>query len=315
MPRRRAARGLAHVAVFALPGAPVTGFAAVYYEMTTSSESPGPGGDQEMQMNTYVDGENGRIEFVSTQGNPLFTEGGYMLTHDAGSTIYLVNPAEKTYMQLDLDAILGMAGNMMNAMGGVMEMSFDNVVSENLGQEPGDELLGYPTTRYSFRTAYDMNIKVMGFNRSSHSESTTQVWCTDEVGSSGFNIWLRPDRMRTGNEGLDELISQQLQLPECLPLRIVSISATDGQRGEMRSETVVTTLRQESNFDPEMFALPADYTETTLMDQLPEGVELPQGFPFGNSAQGTDNGSAETEDEPEEESRGGFRRFRDLVGR
>jgi len=310
---RRAVNGFARVAVFALPGMPVTGFAAVYYEMTTSTESPGLGGDQEMQMNTYVDGENGRIEFVSTEGNPLFAEGGYMLTHDAGSTIYLVNPAEMTYMQLDLDAMLGMAGNMMNAMGGVMEMSFDNVVSENLGQEPGDELLGYPTTRYSFRTAYDMNIKVMGFNRSSHSESTTEVWCTDEVGPSGFNIWLRPDRMRTGNEGLDELISQQLQLPECLPLRIVSTSTADGQRGESRSETVVTTLRQEPGFDAGLFTLPADYEETTIMDQLPEDVELPQGFPFGNSAQGSD--SAEPEDEPEEESRGGFRRFRDLIGR
>jgi hypothetical protein len=269
-----------------------------------------------MVMRTYIDGENGRIEFVSTQGNPLYAEGGYMLTHDAGSTIYLVNPAEMTYILLDLDAMLGMAGNMMNAMGGVMEMSFDNVTSENLGQEPGGELLGYPTTRYAWHTAYDMNMKVMGFTRKSHSETTTEVWCTDQLGSAGFNIWLRPDRMRTGNEALDELISQQLQLPECLPLRIVSTSTADGQRGESRSQTVVTTLREEPALDAELFVLPADFTETTLLDQLPEGVELPQGFPFGNSAQSGDSGSAEPEDEAEEqEERGGFRRFRDLIGR
>jgi len=313
MTTRKAVSGIALVTVFALSGGPVTGFAAVYYEMTTSSETPGLGGDQEMVMRTYIDGENGRIEFVSTQGNPLLAEGGYMLTHDAGSTIYLVNPEEKTWIALDLDGMLGMAGNMMNAMGGVVEMSFDNVASEDLGQEPGGELLGYPTTRYAWHTAYDMSIKVMGFNRTSHSETTTEVWCTNELSSAGFNIWLRPDRMRTGNEELDELISQQLQLPECLPLRIVSTSTADGQRGESRSETLVTTLRQEPGFDAGLFALPADYTETTIMDQLPEDVELPPGFPFGNAAQGADGGTAEPE--AEQEGSGGFRRFRDLIGR
>ncbi len=314
MKTSRTETALSSIAVIALLASPVPAFSAVYYEMTTSSESPGFGGNQEMELHSYIDGDNGRIEFVSSGGNPIYAEGGYMLTRDAGSTIYLVNPAEKTYIALDLDAMLGMAGSMMNAMGGVVEMSFDNVSSENLGEEDGGELLGYPTTRYAFRTAYDMNMKVMGFNRSSHTETTTEVWCTEEVSSSGFNIWLRPDRMRTGNEELDELISQQLQMPDCLPLRIVSVSAADGQRGEARSETIVTTLREESGFEPELFALPADYTETTIMDQLPEDVELPQGFPFGNAAQGAGGDSEDAQDDAEEDDSGPFSRFRGLIG-
>ena len=278
----RTARETAAIFAAAVLACPATAGAAVYYEMTTETESPAFGGDEEMVMRSYIDGDNGRIEFVSSDGNPLYAEGGYMLTHDAGGTIYLVNPAEKTYMQFDLDALLGMAGTMMNAMGGVVEMSFDNVSGEQTGEAPGEDLLGYSTTRYSFSSAYEMSMTVMGFKRTTRTNTTTDVWCTDEVSSSGFNLWLRPDRMRTGNEELDALISQQMQMPDCMPLRVVSITTVDGQGGESRSETVVTTMREEPAFDAETFALPADYTETTLMDQIPEDVELPAGFSIGD---------------------------------
>ena len=294
--------------------------AAVYYEMTTASESSGfGGGNQEMEIHSYIDGDFGRIEFVSSDDETLYAEGAYMLTRDAGGTIYLVNPAERTYMVFDLDALLGMAGNMMNAMGGVMEMSFENVSAEKLGEEPGGELLGYSTMHYTFRTAYDMNIKVMGFNRSSSTQATTEVWCTDEISSPGFDVWLRPDRFRTGNEDLDELISQQMQMPDCMPLRIVSTTSAEGAPNTS-SETRVTAVREESSFDPDLFALPADYTETSFLDQIemPEGVEFPQGFPFGGGANAepgsNDTGSAEPEQE-EEEGRRPFGRFRDLIDR
>jgi hypothetical protein len=83
----------------------------------------------------------------------------------------------------------------------------------------------------------------------------------------------------------------------------------------------VTTLREESSFDPELFAVPEGYTETSIMDQIPEGVELPEGFSFGGSAEGSAGGSAApqsdgAEEEAQEEEEGGaFRRFRGLIGR
>lgn len=309
--------------VFAAPAS-----SAIYYEMTTSTSTPGFGGDMEMDIHSYIDGDSGRIEFVSSDDEVLFAEGGYLLTQDAGGTIYLVNPAEQTYMTFDLDALLGMAGNVMNAMGGIMEMSFENVASENLGEQPGGELLGYPTTLYSFGVAYDMSITVMGFTRTTRTESRTQVWCTHEISAPAFGVWLRPDRMRTGNEDLDALISQQMQMPDCLPLRIVSVSSADGA-GETRSETIVTTLREEASFDAGMFVLPADYTETSILDQieLPEGVELPEGFSFtGGAAPGASTDAAGTqaqpaeaaeqqEEEAEEEDDRPFGRFRNLIGR
>lgn len=260
---------------------------AFYFEATTTNRAPGiGGGNQEMRVHASIDGANARVEFVESGGNPLFAEGGYMLTNDAGATIYLVDPNEQEFMTFDLDEFFGMAGNLMNAMGGVVDMTVADVSSEQLVQEPGGELLGYATTHYAYRMAYTISLNVLGFARSMRTETTTDVWCTDELTAAGFRIWLRPDRLRTGIEELDELISQQAQMVDCMPLRTVSVSSTQGQ-GESTSETVVTLLREEPGFDTGVFALPQGYTETSLADrmpadfELPEGVELPEGFPFG----------------------------------
>ncbi|HMB72242.1 MAG TPA: hypothetical protein VKQ06_01625 [Gammaproteobacteria bacterium] len=260
---------------------------AFYYEATTTNSAPGIGGGNEvMRVNASVDGDNARVEFVESGGNSMFAEGGYLLTNDAGGTIYMVNPAEQEYMTFDLDALFGLAGNLMGAMGGIMEMSFEDVSSEQLTEQPGGELLGYATTHYAWATAYTMTMRVAGFGRSMRTESTTEVWCTDELSAAGFRVWLRPDRMRTGNAELDELMAAPEELTDCMPLRAVTTSSTQGQ-GESSSETVVTLLREEPGFEAGLFELPAGYTQTSLTDQLPggfelpEGVELPEGFPFG----------------------------------
>lgn len=267
---------------------PAAGFSqSFYYEATTTNRASGfGGGDQVMRVHAWIDGEKARVEFVESGGNDLFAEGGYLLTEDAGGTVYLVNPAEQEYMTFDLDALFGVLGNVMSAMGGIMEMSFEDVSSEQLAEEPGGELLGYPTTHHVWQTAYTMRMSVAGFGRSMRTEATTEVWCTDELSAAGFRVWLRPDRMRTGNEELDRLFAQSAQMTDCMPLRSMTVSSTQGQ-GESTTETVVTLLREEPAMVASVFELPADYTETSLADQmpggfeLPAGVELPEGFPFG----------------------------------
>ena len=177
---------------------------AYYYEADTTNRAPGLGrGGQVMRVSASVDGANARVEFIESDDDSLFAEGGYLLTNDGGGTVYLVNPAEQEYMTFDLDALFGLAGSLMSAMGGVMDMSFEDVTTEQLEQEPGGELLGYPTTHYVYRSAYTMIITVMGFRRTMRTESTTEIWCTDQLSAAGFRVWLRPDRMRTGNEELD----------------------------------------------------------------------------------------------------------------
>ena len=287
----------------------------------STTQSPGMGGDQEMEIRSIVDGSSGRFEFLSSDGNEMFTEGGYMLTRDGGSTLYIVNPAEQTYMVFDIEALMGFAGSMMNAMGGAIEMSFENFESSQLASGPGGDILGYSTTRHEISTSFDLSMSVFGMNRSSTTRSTSEVWCADDLGGELFNPFQQMSSgMRTGIETLDEQIRAQMQaFEDCAMLRSISRSSVEGQRGETVSEMRVTAISEVGNVDASIFEVPADYMETSFMDQIPqdfempEGVELPAGFPgFGGGQSGNSGDDAEGGDE----GGGGFLRgLRDRIGR
>jgi hypothetical protein len=285
-----------------------TAASAVDMRMISTTSTPGFGGDQDMEIHSQVDGLNGRYEFISSEGNDMFSEGGYMLTMDGGNTVYLVNPAEMTYMVFDLSAIMGFAGGMMDAMGGAIEMSFENFSSNISAEESGIDMLGYSTTRYAIQTSYDMTMSVFGMNRSSTTATSTEVWCTDELGGEIFNPFQQATNMRTGIEGLDQMMQEQAQFAEdCAILRSVSTTTVDGQRGETVSEMRVTEISEVSGFPAATFEIPADYMETSFLDQMqgemPEDSELPAGFPFGGGQSG---GDSDDDDRPLRRLRGIF---------
>ena len=128
-------------------------------------------------------------------------------------------------------------------------------------------MLGYDTTLSHYQTGYTMSISVMGFNRDSRVETDNKVWCSDDFDAGGLRVWLRPDRFRTGNDNFDELISQQYEAMNCLPLRNEVITTTSGM-GDTTVTTTTTEVVQmrEENVDPSVFALPVDYEEVSMMD-------------------------------------------------
>lgn len=283
-----------------------TAAAGYYYEATTTSEGEGFGrGGQVMRVHGFVDEQNARMEFAeSSVAGPVFKTGSYIVTNDGGSTLRLVDPAEMQYMALDLNGLLGFAGAILNATGGAVQMEFSDFVNEQLAEGPGEELLGYDTMRYEFRTGYTMSISVLGFTRRNMVDTHLEFWCTDEIDAAGFRLWLRPDRFRTGNAEFDELIEQQYQAIDCLPLRMHSTTVTSGSGDDSTTTSVteVTELREESGFEPAIFEVPEGYTETSLIPELSGAFEAPQG-----------EGAAETE--PATEEAAPRIRLRDLLRR
>lgn len=247
--------------------------AAYTYEATTTTRGPGMGRNGDvMRVRASVDGAQARIEFLEAGSNPIFGGGGYMVTQDGGKTLMLINTEEMTYSAFDINAMLNMAGSMMNALGGAVSMEFSDFVNEKLAEGPGEPILGYDTKHYEFRTGYTMNMRVMGFNRSSTVDTHSEFWCTDEISAEGFSAWLRPDRFRTGNAEFDELIEQQYGNIDCLPLRMRTTSGDgSGSEGSV-SETEVTLLDEVSGFDASIFAVPDGYTEKPL---IPVDLEMP----------------------------------------
>lgn len=242
--------------------------AGYYFESNTETDG------QTMSVRAWVEDEKAKVEFFEG-GQGFFQEGGYMLTSDGGQTLYIVDPDEMTYSELDLDQLLAFAGSILNATGGLVQMEFSDLTNERVGEEPGGEILGYDTTRYEFHTAYTMTMGVLGFKRSTSSTSQQEMWCTDEIDAPGFRVWLSPDRFRTGNAELDEFVQAQYQDLDCLPLRSRTTTTMTGERGRDQTTvavTEVTVLREEASIPASTFELPAGYTSQPF---LPEGIEMP----------------------------------------
>lgn len=262
-------------AVFVVPA-----HAAHYFESSSTTETDGPGGPIAAQVRGWIDGERARIEFVSGQAVP-FAQGGYMLSNDGGKTLYLVNPAERTYSEFDIEQMLGMAGSMMQVMGGAVRLEFSDVVNEKLGEAPGGSILGHATTHYRYRNGYTLSMGVMGFKRSNRIDTEQELWCTNAFDDSGFKVWLSPDRYRTGSAELDELVRSQYQQLDCLPLRsrITTVSKAEGAPDSRTvATTEVTTLREETA-PAGTFDLPADFTATQILPQMPDMSQLPGAAP------------------------------------
>jgi hypothetical protein len=251
--------------LFAGSGAASAGY---YYEAVTTNEGA-PGGPELSTVHAWVDGDSAKVEFQETSQAVMFPAGGYLVTRDAGSTLYFVNPDDMTIMTVDIDAIVGMAGTMMEAMGSNLNMQFSDFSNETLSEGPGGEILGYDTTLTHHRIGYTMSIAVLGFEQSSRVDMENKVWCSDEFDSDGLRVWLRPDRFRTGNEDFDELIRQHYAAMNCLPLRteVVTTTTSNGAASVTTTKTNVLLIREEDVVGT-MFDLPENYEQVSFLERL-----------------------------------------------
>lgn len=240
--------------------------AGIHYRATTTID-PEQGKDQVTQVEAWVDGGFAKILFGESD-QPLMPKGTYLLTRDAGKTLYLVDPKEKTYSRWDLEAMLASLGQIIEGLGGLVDLEFSDPEVATLGSAPGPEILGYPTTHAKFQTAYTVKVKVLGMKRDSRTETIQEVWTTDAFGDPALGIWLRKEPPKTGNEGIDRLIAAEIDRVQGFPLKTVAVATTvGGKRGQQtstsRTETVVTML-EETAVPGSTFELPAGYKETQM---------------------------------------------------
>ncbi len=261
-----------------------TAQAGWYYEATTTSTGEGMGGNSEMEVTVWVDGDKTRIEFREVGGGSGFMdEDTYLISTDAGETLFLVDPEEKTYMEFNLGEMMGMAGQVMKGMGGMFKMEFGDFHSEKLGEQDGGNLLGYDTRNLQFKSGYTMSMTVMGRKSTQTTVMDQDIWVTDAIDGRAFNAWLRPDKRFGGMfEGLDEMMEQQFSQVTGVPLRAVIKTVTtdqDGKSSTGTSNTEVTTLREE-DVAASVFEIPADYTRQEMMPQADANQEDGQENPM-----------------------------------
>lgn len=237
----------------------------LYFKSVTETEVSNGNPPPTMVVEGWIEGEKAKIAFLDTGNNPVMPEGSYLLTQDSGRSFLMVDPEQKTYSEWDIEAMLQMAGSMMNSLGPIMKFEVSEPNVELLSEEKGESILGKSTRHYQIRTTYNMKMKVIGLKRNMETETLQDLWTTTDIADEAFAAWLRKEPPSTGNEDLDKLIISEVEKVEGFVLRSIvetrTVSGKKKKEDTSRSKTEVTEL-EEQNIDNGVFELPGDFTQT-----------------------------------------------------
>jgi hypothetical protein len=252
------------IALLLCVGLALPAVAGIEYRARTWQEGAQKNKQMESSVKASIDGDKARIDFEDS-GNSTMPVGSYLLTTDAGRTLFLVKPEDKTYGEFDLEAVMQILGAMSES--GLMDFQIDNARVESLDRGAAKTVAGIPTEHARFRTTYDMTIKVLGMGRTQNVETVQDIWYSEDLQDAAMGVWLRKEPPRTGTE-LDELVDLEVAKIRGLPLETVSTTTTTGRKGRSATtttHTLVSDLRQGVSFPAGTFVIPDDYTPVEMM--------------------------------------------------
>ncbi len=241
-------------------------FAGVEWRAKNVTESNTKGQSNTMIMQYFAQGGNVKQVFESVaKEDKMFQNGSYWLFKAADSSFYLVNPAEKTYALLPLNAMVQMAG----MVGKLVKIKVKNPVinSEKLGTET---VMGYSCQHSKLLMEYDMEVKIAIIKSKSHEKIEKEMWSTTK-----FNVMaemaeaFRFRDFKTGIDDLDNLIEAQMKAEAGLgfPLKMITVTTTIDKKGnakEKSRQTMEVLSLGSKNLPASFFEIPAGYTEKNI---------------------------------------------------
>lgn len=253
-------RGIGLSTMFCL-GVLAAGTAAAGLEYSAVTKTDSDGQTTTTQTHAMIDGQQARIEFTESS-NPAMRNGNYMLTRDAGTTMYMVDPSSKTYMRWGTEGMMGMAGAAMQ----MMNMKVSDPKVEKVSEEKGPDILGYPTRHIRYRTTYTMQTSFMGMKTVKDTVVDEDVWVTSKIGDMGAKAWAKFAQNGTGNAELDKLAHATKGKETGFQLKsIATTTSTDAKkRTSLSTTSMEVTELQEKDIPAKVFDIPPDYTEQVL---------------------------------------------------
>ncbi len=250
-------------------------WAGIEFTIVTKSEGGRNSGTGDMVMTAQVEGEQARMEWVETK-NPMFGKGSYMLVNAKGE-MTIVNPDKRTYSKLDLSAMTEGAGTAMDATAKFgFKMEVEDPKVEKVLEEPGGDILGYPTTHYRWHTTYTMVMRMPKpmSDRRMPADTMEDVWATTALGMPAHAV--RAFEGTGSSQMLGELKKiTDLAKAKMTGFRLKTVTVSTGQGGKStRTTTMEVTKLRKADIPPTTFAIPAGYTETDMM-QPQRGPAMP----------------------------------------
>ena len=207
-----------------------------------------------------IEGSKVRLD-ISDGDDVLLRDGNVMISTDGGKTFSILDQKKKTYYSLDLQQLLSSLGSVMNSMGGMFKMSFQNHTVKASAPVAGEAIEGYATTKYVVDSSYDLAIEVFGKKNVTNVTTKTETWSTDKL-SSGFVTFVQQKGFKTGLEDLDKFIEKETKGVQGFPLKqIVTSTQKQGSKSDTTRSTMTVTAIKETSVPDSTFAIPGGYKE------------------------------------------------------
>jgi hypothetical protein len=241
-------------------------FAGVEWRTRSVIQAEAKGQSNTIVQQVFAQGGNVKMVFESVAyENDMYLKGSYWLFKAADNSLYMVNPAEKTYSRLPMDAMLQMTG----VVGKLIKIKIKNPVVnvEKLGTET---VLGYPCLHSKMLMEYDMEVKIAIIKSKSHVKVEKETWSTPKFkGMAEMAETFRYRDFKTGMEDLDNLVEQQMKAEAGLgfPLKMITVNTSIDKKGNAKekSRQVMEVLSLgNKNLPASFFEIPAGYTEKNI---------------------------------------------------
>lgn len=207
-----------------------------------------------------AEGDRFRMNIVRGDGF-TFADNSFVISHDSGKTLFVGDPASKTYYQLDFGEASASAASLFKQLGFLnFKISNPKVASRDLGK--GEPIAGYPTQHNQVSSSFAMSVGSGPQAMKIGISMSTDSWVTDRIPAALTNV-LQKQSIATGIAEVDKLIAAQSANAKGFPLKQVTTFRIE-QNGRTNESVTTTMIRNVAQkvFAPADFALPAGYKKT-----------------------------------------------------
>jgi len=242
--------------------------AGVYFTAVTTVEAGEGSAVRRIAVRGWADGDRLKVE-LDESDDAVLLAGRSLVTYDGGATVYLVDPKEKTFTQVDLGKLLALQGGgpAEGARRGAFEVTHSNPDVLTLADEEGPPIAGLSTRHLRFRTSFTTEKRSMGLRQNESTVIEDDLWVATELEQPALAVWFGRGPESTGDRELDGTLAGLRQAFTGVPVKRVGVVTTTERRGGVtvvRSTTELLELRVE-DIEPARFNMGSGYREKPLV--------------------------------------------------
>ncbi len=224
-----------------------------------------------------IGGDKARIEFAENKGGagaPGLSKDGYIIMHDGGATMFMVDPKEKQYIKMDAKKMGSAFSQMSSMMGGMMSIDVKDPKLSVRKLGAGESILGYATEKWQVDQSYTMTIKSFGFSSTTTDESRMTMWFAPQLKSQElmnpfFDMARNLGAMFAGNKEWEQVaMGPSKELPQAAALKMEGTSKTTNDKG--KSSYSITSMEMtdlnRGDIPAARFELPSGYKMVEMPD-------------------------------------------------